>query len=102
MAKRKLPKFEARHFTTESERMRVMIYLSYGGFHYRTVAKRVFGGGDPKYAVTNADISRVGKIAAEEKMSSRDWRNGISRESMRVLGELERSKSLSAAAKIRA
>lgn len=75
-----------RRIMGEMERMRIVMYLAYGGFHYRTIAKRVYGRGD--YTPSDSEVSRVGKIAREEGLSSLDWRNGKSTESRRVLSVL--------------
>ena len=78
----------ARHTMQDSERMRIVMYLSFGGWHYRTVAARVYGGGRASYKPSPSEVARVGKIAREENLSSRDWRNGITTVAKRTLSRL--------------
>ncbi len=70
----------------EEDGIRIRMYLCFGGFHYRTIAKMVDG-----RAWTLADVTHVGKIAREWGMSSRDWRNGLTDDSKRYLKSVEAS-----------
>lgn len=85
-------KIFARHVTSESERARIKIYCSYGGFFYRIVAARIYGNGHPRYVPSNAEVARIGKIAREEELSSRAWRRGEATEAKQLLNFLGRSK----------
>lgn len=82
---------QTKHFITDSEVMRIKIYL-FGGFHYRTVAARVYGNGNSKYVPTNAEVARVGKVARESNLSSRDWRNGKTSAAKSFLAQLGKSR----------
>ena len=92
MARRRTRSRIVHHTMTDSEVMRIKMYLIFGGFHYRIVAARVWGNGK-NYVPSAAEICRVGKIARENNMSSRDWRNGKTPESKRVLNHIGRTRA---------
>jgi len=80
------------HTMLDSERIRIKLYLAFGGFYYKTVAKRVYGKGNSRYVPSSAEVSRVGKIAREEGLSSRAWRKGEIPSAKRLLNRLGRSR----------
>ena len=80
------------HMMTDSEEMRIKMYLVFGGFHYKTVAARVYGSGNG-YVASDAEVRRVGKIARDNDMSSRDWRNGETTDAKRVLSRIGKTKA---------
>lgn len=75
---------------TDSERMRVATFAEYG-FHYRYIAKRIYGQNNSRYSPSLSEIARVGKIAREEGVSSLDWRRGDSDESRTFASSLLRA-----------
>ena len=77
-----------KHVMMESERIRICMYLSFGGFHYKTIASRIYGGGNPRYVPSVSEVARIGKIAREENLSPIDWRRGIAEEAKVVLKKL--------------
>lgn len=79
-----------RHVMSDSEEMRIKMYLAFGGFHYRTIAARVYGEGKPGYEPDAAEISRVGRVAKDWNLSSRDWRNGKTDAAAALLNKLGR------------
>jgi hypothetical protein len=85
-------RFMNKHFMSDSEEMRIKMYLTFGGFFYRTVAARVYGKGNPNYEPSAAEIARVGKIARENNMSSTDWRRGESESASRLLNRMGRTR----------
>lgn len=86
MARRRI----VRNPITDSERIRVALLVENGGWHYRLIAKRLYGKGKPNYVPSATEISRIGRIANEEGVSSRDWRNGETKESRQLLNNLLR------------
>lgn len=79
-----------RYSMTDSDEMRIKMYLAFGGFHYKTIARRVWGKGNDRYEPSPAEVSRVGVVARRHNMSSRDWRNGLTSESQKLLNRLGR------------
>lgn len=70
---------------TDAESLRVSLLAQYG-FHYRTIAKRLYGDN-----ISDSDVARVGRIARSEGVSSMDWRKGETKEAQRVLSRLGRN-----------
>lgn len=81
-----------RRMMDDLERMRIKMYLAFGGFHYRTIAARVYGMGRPRYVPSDSEVSRIGKVAREENLSPLDWRRGKSSEAKKVLSKVERTR----------
>ena len=66
-----------RHFVLASEEWRIcLLYDCGGGFHHRTIAKYVYGNGNPRYRPTDAEVARVGRVLIKNRRRTRDWRNG--------------------------
>lgn len=59
------------------ERSLAKTYAMYG-FHYRTIASRIYGKGMKRYTPTKTEIGRIGRYAREEGFSSMLWRRGES------------------------
>ncbi len=78
---------------SDSDRMRIMMYLAYGGFYYRVIAARIWGKGDPTYVPSTAEVSRVGKVARDANLSSRDWRKGESDSAKTLLNRIGRARA---------
>lgn len=68
----------------DSERWRIALLAEYG-FFGRTIARRVFGNGNPKYVPSEAEIRRVYRIAKEEGVRLSDWRRGENDSARKVL-----------------
>lgn len=83
-----------RRVRAEENDVRIRMYLAFGGFYYRTIAKRVFGRN-----WSESDVSHVGKVAREWNMSSREWRKGQSDDAKRYLTSVERSQQVKKAVK---
>jgi hypothetical protein len=81
MARRKLP---VRHVTTDSERWRISLLAEYG-FYARTIARRVWGRGNPQYAPSDAEIARIYRITKEEGVKLTAWRKGENKSARDVL-----------------
>lgn len=77
-----------RYAMTDSQITRAKMYLLCGGFHYKVIAARIFGNGKKGYVASNAEVARIGQIARDNKMSSRDWRNGETPEAKRLLNRI--------------
>ncbi len=69
---------------SDSERWRVELLAEYG-FFGRTIARRVWGNGDPNYVPSQAEISRVYRIAKQADLKLSDWRRGDNDSSRKVL-----------------
>lgn len=75
---------------TDGDEFRVTTILAFGGYHYKIVAKKVWGRGNPKYVASPAEVARVGVIARRNNLSSLDWRNAKTPASKRLLSNLGR------------
>lgn len=85
MARRKI----FRNPVSDTERWRISLLAQYG-FHYRTIAGRLYNNGNGSKA-SDSEVARVGRIAREEGVSSMDWRKGESTEAQRLLRRLGRT-----------
>lgn len=79
----------ARHHLSHSEEWRICL-LAEWGFSYKAIAKRVFGNGNPKFQVSDADIRRVGAVLHANKLKVRDYRNMETEGSQSVAASLLR------------
>lgn len=73
-----------RYYLSDLEKMRIRTLLSYGGFHHRTIAARIFETRTP----SDAEIARISRVARESRISTRDWRNGKTTDSRSILNAL--------------
>lgn len=81
MARRK---YVPRYVATDSERWRVALLAEYG-FYARTIAKRIWGGGNPNNTPSDTEIARVYRIAKQEGVRLSDWRRGENDSAKKVL-----------------
>ncbi len=88
--RRRLQRYEM----SGSDRWRICLYLTAGGgWHYKTIAWFVFHDGKGHRGVVSpAETTRVARVAKEEDLGSRDWRNGKSESSNKMLSRLGRTK----------
>lgn len=77
---------------TDSERSRCCLYGTYGGFHHRYIAKRLYGNGNPNYRPSDSEVRRVGNILRQAGISTRDYRNGETDAAERIANVLARRK----------
>lgn len=73
-----------RYVATDSERWRIALLAEYG-FYGRTIARRIWGNGDPNYQPSDTEVSRVYRIAKEEGVKLSDWRRGENDSARKVL-----------------
>ena len=83
-------KFINKRPVTESEKWRVSLLADWG-FYYSTIAKRLYGNGNPRYTPSDSEVKRVGKIARQEGTSSLNYRRGENAESRNILTPVLRS-----------
>ncbi len=83
-------KFILRQVTTDSEAMRIEMYGLFG-FHHKLIARKIWGNG-PKYVPSGAEVGRVGKVLRNANISVREYRNGMTDESRKILSCCDRSK----------
>jgi hypothetical protein len=68
-----------------ADEMRILMFLNGpGGYHYRTIAAKVFGKNP-----SDADIDKVGYIARRENLSPRRWRNAETTTAQDLLAAIE-------------
>lgn len=80
MARRRASKYVA----TDSERWRIALLAEYG-FYARTIAKRIWGNGNPRYQPSDTEIGRVYRIAKQEGVQLSAWRRGENDSAKKVL-----------------
>ena len=78
-----------KYVASDVERWRISILASYG-FYARTIAKQIWGGGNPKYKPSDTEISRVYRIARKEGVKLSEWRRGENSASQNVLSSTRR------------
>lgn len=86
MSKRRM----ARNPVSDLERWRIALLAEFG-FHYRTIAARLYGNGNPDYKASDGEAARVGRVAREEGVSSLDWRRGQNSTATSVLNRVSRA-----------
>lgn len=82
------------HTITDLERWRIVLYLDSGGMggpavYYSTIAKWIYGNGKSGYSPSGAEISRIARVAKQEGLQARLWRNGESKASRLFLNRLQ-------------
>ncbi|HPC23124.1 MAG: hypothetical protein KBH81_12285 [Phycisphaerae bacterium] len=81
-----------RHITpyvmTDGDYWRIANLLRWGGFHYKTIARRLWYGGDQSAEPRTAELRRIGKVAKKEQLSPLDWRNGETEEAVEILANV--------------
>lgn len=82
------------HWTTELEEWQICLLYDCGaGFHCRTIARWIYGNGNPKYNPSETEVGRVNRILRANGRSQRDWRDGKTPEARsRIVGVLRQQK----------